>query len=117
MHKNEKPFNFSSFIPKWLLKCLIHKLLFFSVSPTPSTKKKRGRPPIDDYDQTFTTPKIMTVSGATQDDAYSNDAMSSSEHDLNIWDEDQSANEGAENTETEEPPLKVKKEVRAISLT
>ncbi|XP_056641217.1 protein tramtrack, alpha isoform-like [Diorhabda carinulata] len=81
-------------------------------SPTSSLKRKRGRPPIDDYDQTFTTPKIMTVSGGTtnQDDAYSNDAMSSSEHDLNIWDEDQSANEGADNTETEDPPVKIKKE-------
>lgn len=66
--------------------------------------------PVDDYDQTFTTPKIMTVTGGGQDDAYSNDAMSSSEHDLNIWEEDQSANEG-NNTENEEPPVKVKKEV------
>uniref|UniRef100_A0A6P7F7L3 Protein tramtrack, alpha isoform-like isoform X1 n=1 Tax=Diabrotica virgifera virgifera TaxID=50390 RepID=A0A6P7F7L3_DIAVI len=80
-------------------------------SPTPSTKRKRGRPPIDDYDQTFTTPKIATVSGGiNQEDAYSNDAMSSSEHDLNIWDEDQSANEGADNTEIDDPPVKVKKE-------
>ncbi|XP_023019206.1 uncharacterized protein [Leptinotarsa decemlineata] len=79
-------------------------------SPTPTNRRKRGRPPIDDYEQTFTTPKIMTVSGA-QEDAYSNDAMSSSEHDLNIWEEDQSANEGADNTENEESPVKVKKEV------
>ncbi|KAG5870497.1 hypothetical protein JTB14_033016 [Gonioctena quinquepunctata] len=80
-------------------------------SPTPSSKRKRGRPPIDDYDQAFTTPKIMAVTGA-QDDAYSNDAMSSSEHDLNIWEEDQS---GADNTENEESPVKVKKEVHSPS--
>ncbi|KAJ8961429.1 hypothetical protein NQ318_014676, partial [Aromia moschata] len=49
-----------------------------------SNKRKRGRPPIDDYDQT--------------------------EHDLNIWEEDQSANDTTENTENEEPPVKVKKE-------
>ncbi|KAJ8969527.1 hypothetical protein NQ314_001710 [Rhamnusium bicolor] len=78
---------------------------------SPSNKRKRGRPPIDDYDQTFTTPKIMNVTGGAQEDAYSNDAMSSSEHDLNIWEEDQSANEATENTENEEPPVKVKKEL------
>ncbi|KAJ8983008.1 hypothetical protein NQ317_014305 [Molorchus minor] len=78
---------------------------------TPANKRKRGRPPIDDYDQTFTTPKIMNVTGGAHEDTYSNDAMSSSEHDLNIWEEDQSANEGADNTENDEPPVKVKKEV------
>lgn len=81
---------------------------------SPSNKRKRGRPPIDDYDQTFTTPRIMNVTGGTQEDAYSNDAMSSSEHDLNIWEEEQSANEATENTENEEPPVKVKKEVVGI---
>ncbi|XP_018579065.1 uncharacterized protein LOC108917106 isoform X2 [Anoplophora glabripennis] len=78
---------------------------------SPSNKRKRGRPPIDDYDQTFTTPRIMNVTGGAQEDAYSNDAMSSSEHDLNIWEEEQSANEATENAENEEPPVKVKKEV------
>ncbi|KAJ8921777.1 hypothetical protein NQ315_008403 [Exocentrus adspersus] len=76
-----------------------------------SNKRKRGRPPIDDYDQTFTTPRIMNVTGGAHEDGYSNDAMSSSEHDLNIWEEDQSANEATENTENEEPPVKIKKEV------
>lgn len=66
---------------------------------------------VDDYDQTFTTPKIMTVTGGGQEDTYSNDAMSSSEHDLNIWEEDQSANEAADNTESDEPAVKVKKEM------
>ncbi|XP_019880735.1 protein tramtrack, beta isoform [Aethina tumida] len=76
-----------------------------------SSKRKRGRPPIDDYDQAFTTPRIMHVTGSAGDDAYSNDAMSSSEHDLSIWDEEQSATEG-NNTESDEPPLKIKKEIK-----
>ncbi|XP_066150568.1 protein tramtrack, alpha isoform-like isoform X1 [Euwallacea fornicatus] len=74
-----------------------------------SNKRRRGRPPIDDYDVRFATPKITNVSGNVStvgDDAYSNDAMSSSEHDLQIWDEDQ-----ANNTDNEEPPMKIKKEV------
>lgn len=66
---------------------------------------------VDDYDQTFTTPKIMTVTGGGQEDTYSNDAMSSSEHDLNIWEDDQSANEAADNTEVDEPAVKVKREL------
>lgn len=53
----------------------------------------------------------MTVTGGGQEDTYSNDAMSSSEHDLNIWEEDQSANEAADNTESDEPAIKVKKEM------
>lgn len=53
----------------------------------------------------------MTVTGGGQEDTYSNDAMSSSEHDLNIWEEDQSANETADNTESDEPAVKVKKEM------
>ncbi|CAH0559481.1 unnamed protein product [Brassicogethes aeneus] len=81
-------------------------------------KKKRGRPPIDDYDSTFTTPRIMAVTGSSSagggagggEDGYSNDAMSSSEHDMSIWDEDQSANEANEATENDEPPIKIKKE-------
>lgn len=74
-------------------------------------KKKRGRPPIDDYENQFSTPRISNVSGnvSNVEDAYSNDAMSSSEHDLQIWEDDQ-ANEVTEITDTDEPPLKVKKE-------
>lgn len=83
---------------------------------TSSSKRKRGRPPIDDYDQAFTTPKILNVTGATHEDAYSNDAMSSSEHDLNIWEEDHSANEGTENAENEEPAVKVKKEMVSFGI-
>ncbi|XP_076250478.1 uncharacterized protein LOC143190201 isoform X2 [Rhynchophorus ferrugineus] len=76
-----------------------------------SSKRKRGRPPIDDCDAHFTTPKIANISGNVNsiDDAYSNDAMSSSEHDLQIWEDDQ-PNETTENTDTEEPPLNIKKE-------
>lgn len=78
-----------------------------------TNRKKRGRPPIGkyDYDSQFTTPKILNVSGnvSTVDDTYSNDAMSSSEHDLQIWEDDQ-ANEG-DQTDNDEPPLKIKKEV------
>ncbi|KAH1027520.1 protein tramtrack, beta isoform isoform X2 [Dendroctonus ponderosae] len=70
-------------------------------------KKKRGRPPIDDYDSHFTAPKITRVSGnvSAVDDTYSNDALSSSEHDLQIWEEDP-----ANNTDNEESLLKIKKE-------
>lgn len=58
----------------------------------------------------------MTVTGGGQEDTYSNDAMSSSEHDLNIWEEDQSANEAADNTEPDEPAVKVKKEMVSTNL-
>ncbi|CAG9765245.1 unnamed protein product [Ceutorhynchus assimilis] len=69
-------------------------------------RKKRGRPPIDDYDTQF-NPKITNVSGNVSniDECYSNDAMSSSEHDLQIW-EDEHGN----NTDTDEPAVKIKKE-------
>lgn len=56
----------------------------------------------------------MTVTGG-QEDTYSNDAMSSSEHDLNIWEEDQSPIESAENIENDEPAIKVKRELVSIS--
>lgn len=73
----------------------------------PPNRKKRGRPPIDDYESHFTPPKISHVSGnvSAVDDTYSNDAMSSSEHDMQIWDDDH-----ANNTD-EESLLKIKKEV------
>ncbi|XP_044259799.1 uncharacterized protein LOC123008185 [Tribolium madens] len=75
----------------------------------PSNKRKRGRPPIDDYEQAFTAPKIMNVTG-NADETYSNDAMSTSDHDLSIWEEEPSANEGGDLTEPDEPLLRVKKE-------
>jgi hypothetical protein len=76
---------------------------------TPSNKRKRGRPPIDDYEQAFTAPKIMNVTG-NADETYSNDAMSTSDHDLSIWEEEPSANEAGDTTEPDEPLLRVKKE-------
>lgn len=74
----------------------------------PPNKRKRGRPPIDDYDQTFTTPKITNVTG-NADEGYSNDAMSNSDQDLSIWEED-AANDHDE-TESEEHRIKVKTEL------
>lgn len=92
--------------------------------------RKRGRPPIDDYDQSFMAPKIMNVAGNV-DDGYSNDALSSSEHDMSIWEEEHNANDG-HNTEPEEqlqlppqqqqqqqqrqqPSIRVKKELQEES--
>lgn len=52
-------------------------------------KRKRGRPPIDDYDQSFLPHKV-----AHTDEAFSNDAVSSSDHDPPTWDDaEQVANE------------------------
>lgn len=70
-------------------------------------KRKRGRPPIDDYEQTFTTPKVANVGGNAGDDAYSNDAMSSSDHDLSIWEEESGQNEQEDNADGEEVTVKV----------
>nr|CAH7746685.1 unnamed protein product [Callosobruchus chinensis] len=72
----------------------------------PPNKRKRGRPPIDDYDQSFTNPKLNASGG---EDGFSNDATS--ENDLHIWEEDHSGNDGGEHMENEEPRLKVKREV------
>ncbi|KAL3278695.1 hypothetical protein HHI36_016231 [Cryptolaemus montrouzieri] len=80
-----------------------------NVESPSANKKKRGRPPIDDYEPGYTsTPKIPNM-----DDGYSNDAMSSSEHDLSIWEEDQTnTNESAPIVPVEEPRIKVKKELQ-----
>lgn len=62
------------------------------------TKRKRGRPPIDDYDSTSSTvpnkfqAKILSVSAKVEENL-SNDAISSSDNDLTIWEEDQGTNE------------------------
>lgn len=80
----------------------------------PPSKRKRGRPPIDDYDQSFTTPRIMNVTGNAEE-GYSNDAMSTSDHDLSIWEDDSAANEHDDNTENEEPPrIRVKTELVSL---
>lgn len=66
----------------------------------PPNKKKRGRPPIDDYESSpkamYPSPKIhakiVSVTNVT-DENYSNDAMSSSDHDMSIWEEEQQTND------------------------
>ncbi|KAF5276065.1 hypothetical protein FQA39_LY00861 [Lamprigera yunnana] len=68
----------------------------------PPNKRKRGRPPIDDYEQTFTTPKITSVTGNAEE-GYSNDAMSSSDQDLSIWEEESGINENDHNDIEEIP--------------
>lgn len=79
-------------------------------TPAPSNKRRRGRPPIDDYDQTFTAPKITKVmSGNADEGGYSNDAMSSSDQDLSVWEDEPGTQEGEE--EKEDKLLKVKTEV------
>ncbi|KAI4458069.1 btb domain transcription factor [Holotrichia oblita] len=81
-----------------------------------SNKRKRGRPPIDDYDQPSQTtqspltPKIVSVTGNAEDN-YSNDAMSNSDQDLSIWEEDNVTNDIDDANESDEPPVKVKTEV------
>ncbi|GJQ81599.1 hypothetical protein Trydic_g9974 [Trypoxylus dichotomus] len=81
-----------------------------------SNKRKRGRPPIDDYDQPSQptppsfTPKIVSVTGNAEDN-YSNDAMSSSDQDLSIWEEDNTTNNVDDANESDEPTVKVKTEV------
>ncbi|KAB0789982.1 hypothetical protein PPYR_15728 [Photinus pyralis] len=74
----------------------------------PPNKRKRGRPPIDDYEQAFTTPKITSVTGNAEE-GYSNDALSSSDQDLSIWEEESAANDN-DQTELDEPPPKIKSE-------
>lgn len=80
-----------------------------------TNKRKRGRPPIDDNEQISQPvqpafiPKIVSVTG-NADDNYSNDALSNSDHDLSIWEEDVATND-AEDNEPEEPPVKVKMEM------
>lgn len=51
----------------------------------------------------------MNVTG-NADETYSNDAMSTSDHDLSIWEEDPSPNEAGDTMEPDEPLLRVKKE-------
>ncbi|KAF5299500.1 hypothetical protein FQR65_LT01083 [Abscondita terminalis] len=68
----------------------------------PPNKRKRGRPPIDDYEQTFTTPKITSVTGNAEE-GYSNDALSSSDQDLSIWEEESGLNDNDQN-EIDDPP-------------
>lgn len=67
-------------------------------SQEPPNKRKRGRPPIDDYDQQFSSPKITNVTGnVKQDDNFSTNEMSNSDADASVWEEEQNN----ENTDTE----------------
>ncbi|XP_018324247.1 uncharacterized protein LOC108736351 [Agrilus planipennis] len=73
----------------------------------PPAKRKRGRPPIDDYDPNFPAPKISATT-SNNEEGYSNDAMSSSDHDL-PW-EEENANADGDHTESDEHPVRVKSE-------
>lgn len=73
-------------------------------------KRKRGRPPIDDYDPTYPAPKIVNVT-SNAEETYSNDAMSSSDQDQSAWEDEQAANDIEEVIETEESQVKVKTEL------
>lgn len=85
-------------------------------------KRKRGRPPIDDYDSGTpnynATPKlhakIVSVMSANEEN-YSNDALSNSDQDMSIWEDDQGGNDADEGAEGDEPPLKVKLEVNIFT--
>ncbi|KAK9878964.1 hypothetical protein WA026_003783 [Henosepilachna vigintioctopunctata] len=77
---------------------------------TATHRKKRGRPPIDECEPGYSsTPKMPHI-----DDSYSNDAMSSSEHDLSIWEEDQTNTNESAPAVSEEPRIKVKKELQQL---
>lgn len=70
-------------------------------------KRKRGRPPIDDYDQSFLPHKV-----AHTEEGFSNDAVSSSDHDPSNWDDaEQMANEtGDKMDQCDDSPMKIKSE-------
>lgn len=72
-------------------------------------KRRRGRPPIDDYDQSFTAPKITKISAGNNDEGYSNDAMSSSDQDLSVWEDDPSHQD--DGGDRDDKLLKIKTEV------
>lgn len=79
-----------------------------SEQPQPN-KRRRGRPPIDDYDQNFTAPKITKISAGNNDEGYSNDAMSSSDQDLSVWEDEPTQQDEA--GEREDKLLKIKTEM------
>ncbi|GLV44254.1 uncharacterized protein CBL_12450 [Carabus blaptoides fortunei] len=65
----------------------------------PINKRKRGRPPIDDYDQTFPSPKITNVTGnVQQDDNFMTNDVCNSDADVSVWEDEQNN----ENTDTEQ---------------
>lgn len=73
-------------------------------SPEPFLRKKRGRPPLDDYDAGYMTPPKISH----HDDNYSNDATS--EQDGSVWDGGEQASDMVQTME--EPRIKVKKELQ-----
>lgn len=72
-------------------------------------KRRRGRPPIDDYDSSFTAPKITKISTGNNDEGYSNDAMSSSDQDLSVWEDEPSHQDDA--SERDDRFVKIKTEM------
>lgn len=69
----------------------------------PPNKRKRGRPPIDDYDQTFTNPKITNVTGNVQtDDNFSTNDVTNSDADASAW-EDEQNNDNTDNEQKFQP--------------
>nr|XP_022909544.1 protein tramtrack, alpha isoform [Onthophagus taurus] len=85
----------------------------------PPAKRKRGRPPIDDYDSNVQYgnnnkgTSNNSVSGGHGEDGYS-DALSSSEHDLSIWEEENppGINDNDDGDESERI-IKVKTELKS----
>lgn len=72
-------------------------------SSEPPNKRKRGRPPIDDYDQTFTSPKITSVTGNVQtDDNFSINDVTNSDADASAW-EDEQNNDNTDNEQKFQP--------------
>lgn len=69
----------------------------------PPNKRKRGRPPIDDYDQQFTSPKITSVLGNVQtDDNFSTNDVTNSDADASAW-EDEHNNDNTDNENKFQP--------------
>lgn len=65
----------------------------------PISKRKRGRPPIDDYDQTFPSPKITNITGnVQQDDNFMTNDLCNSDADVSVWEDEQNN----DNTDTEQ---------------
>lgn len=75
-----------------------------------NSKRKRGRPPIDDYESPYPPPKIVSVTSIAEEN-YSNDAMSSSDQDQSTWEDDHGPNDMGEVTEPDEPLIKIKTEI------
>lgn len=84
----------------------------------PINRKRRGRPPIEEYDMGYSNTKHYVCTDVKQnavEDGYSNDGLSSSEHDLSIWEEEPNTNESSapqnDVSVNDEPRVKIKKEV------